>query len=383
MESIRLLFGIASHFNFKLFQMDVKRAFLNGDLKEEVYVEQPKGFTHPSFPDHVYRLRKALYGLKQAPRAWYERLTDHLLNTGFVKGGVDRILLLKKIESDLLIAQIYVDDIVFGSTNERHAKQFEAQMSHEFQMSLMGELTYFLGFQILQLNDGIFLFQSTYAKELVKNFGLEDSKSIRTPMGSTVKIAKDIEGVCVDSMLYRSMIGSLLYLTASRPNISFSVGVCARYQSNPKESHLIAVKRIIRYIKGTSTLGLWYSEGTNVDLAAFSDANWAGSADDRKSTSGGCFYLGNYLVAWHSKKQNCVSLSTAEEEYIAAVCLVGCWRCLFWVLLWVLGVRCLCGSGAFVGFLPVLDCYSLPLGPYWHMIVGACCFPLWVFSSPT
>ncbi|KAF7134605.1 hypothetical protein RHSIM_Rhsim08G0179800 [Rhododendron simsii] len=136
-------------------------------------------------------------------------------------------------------------------------------------------------------------------------------------MGSTVKIAKDIEGASVDSMLYRRMIGSLLYLTASRPDISFSVGVCAHYQSDPKESHLIAVKRIIRYVKGTSMLGLWYPKGTNVDLAAFSDADWAGSADDRKSTSGGCFYLGNCLVAWHSKKQNCISLSTAEVEYIA------------------------------------------------------------------
>ena len=210
---------------------------------------------------------------------------------------------------NIVIVQIYVDDIVFGSTSERHAHYFGEEMRHEFEMSMVGELSYFLGLQVKQSSDGIFLSQSTYAKELVKKLSLYDSKATRNPMSTSVKLSKDTVGKDIDPTLYRSMIGSLLYLTASRPDIAFSLGMCARYQACPKESHLLAVKRIIRYVKGTIGFGLWYPRETNANLAAFSDADWAGNVDDRKSTSGGSFYIGNCLVAWHSKKQNCISLS--------------------------------------------------------------------------
>ncbi|CAL8107783.1 unnamed protein product [Prunus armeniaca] len=270
LESVRLLLAIACHMRFKLHQMDVKSAFLNGVLQEEVYVEQPVGFKDPYNPDHVYRLRKALYGLKQAPRAWYDRLSSHLLNKG------------------------------------------------EFEMSMCGELSYFLGLQVKQQDHGIFISQTKYAKDLVKKFGMSSAKPTRNPMATHNKIDADPSGKCVEQTLYRSMIGSLLYLTASRPDISFSVGVCARFQANPKESHLNAVKRIIRYVSGTPTLGVYYSFDSNSEIAGYTDADWAGNVDDRKSTSGGCFYVGNNLVSWHSKKQACVSLSTAEAEYVAA-----------------------------------------------------------------
>ncbi|KAK0579444.1 hypothetical protein LWI29_021263 [Acer saccharum] len=191
-------------------------------------------------------------------------------------------------------------------------------MSLEFEMSLVGELSYFLGLQIRQMHDGIFITQAKYAKNLVKKFGLEKAKHCDTPMSTTLKLSKDASGKSVEQTLYRGMIGSLLYLTASRPDISFSVGVCARYQADPKESHLSSVKRIIRYVNGTSNYGIWYSFDTNASLVGFSDADWAGNCDDRKSTSGGCFFLGNNLVSWFCKKQNSISLSTAEAEYIAA-----------------------------------------------------------------
>ncbi|KAK0582443.1 hypothetical protein LWI29_025725 [Acer saccharum] len=191
-------------------------------------------------------------------------------------------------------------------------------MSHEFEMSLIGELSYFLGLQIRQMNDKIFITQAKYAKNLVKKFGLENAKHCDTPMSTTLKLSKDASGKSVEQTLYRGMIGSLLYLTASRPDISFSVGVCARYQADPNESHLSSVKRIIRYVNGTSNYGIWYSFDTNASLVGFSDADWAGNCDDRKSTSGGCFCLGNNLVSWFCKKQNSISLSTAEAEYIAA-----------------------------------------------------------------
>ena len=182
---------------------------------------------------------------------------------------------------------------------------------------MIGELTHFHGLQIRQQDSGIFLSQSKYAKNLVKKFGLESASSIRTPMDPNVKLTVDLLGKSVDPFLYRSMIGSLLYLTASRPDISYSVGVCVRYQANPKESYMIILKRIIKYVKTIAEFGVWYNKDTSDVLAGYSDADQAGNADDRKSTSGGCFYVGNNLVSWMSKKQNSISLSIAEAEYIA------------------------------------------------------------------
>ena len=216
------------------------------------------------------------------------------------------------------MAQVYVDDIVFGATIEDHAIEFSEEMKKEFEMSMVGELTFFLGLQVKQQKEGIFVSQEKYARNIVKNFGLNSKKHASTPMSSSTKLNVDSSGVEVSPTLYRSIIRSLLYLKASRPDIAFSVGVCARYQANPKESHLTAIKRIIRYVNGTSNYGQWYSKDSNACLAGYSDADWAGSVDDRKSTSGGCFYLGNNLVSWMSKKQNSMSLSTAEAEYITA-----------------------------------------------------------------
>ena len=318
LESIRLLLGVACFLKFKLFQMDVKSAFLNGYLNEEVYVEQPKGFVDPNCPDHVYKLKKALYGLKQAPRAWYERLTEFLVTHGYRKGGIDKTLFVKEKDGKLMIAQIYVDDIVFGGMSDEMVQHFVRQMQSEFEMSLVGELTYFLGLQVKQMEDSIFICQSKYARNIVKKFGLDNAKHKRTPAPTHVKLSKDDKGENVEQSLYRSMIGSLLYLTASRPDITFVVGVCARYQAEPKVSHINQVKRILKYVSGTCDYGLLYSHDSSSVLVGYCDADWAGSADDRKSTSGGCFFLGNNLISWFSKKQNCVSLSTAEAEYIAA-----------------------------------------------------------------
>ena len=183
---------------------------------------------------------------------------------------------------------------------------------------MVGELTFFLGLQVKKKKECIFVSQEKYARNIVKKFGLDSKKHAFTPMSSSTKLNVDSSDVEVSPTLYRSIIGSLLYLTASKPDIAFSVGVCARYQASPKESHMTAVKRIIRYINGTPDYGLWYSKDSNACLAKYSDANWASSVDDRKSTSGGCFYLGNNLVSWISKKKNSVSLSTAEVEYIVA-----------------------------------------------------------------
>lgn len=176
-------------------------------------------------------------------------------------------------------------------------------MNTEFEMSMIGVSSFFLGLQITQCNKGIFVCQSKYVSTMLEKFGLVNSKHVRTSIGTSVKLSKDISGTPIDATLYHSMIGSLLYLTASRPDICFSVGLCARYQYTPTESHLQAAKRIMRYIASTSTFGIWYTKDTNFSLVGCSDSDCAGSVDDRKSTSGGCFYLGNNLVSWFRKSK--------------------------------------------------------------------------------
>ncbi|KAJ9536691.1 hypothetical protein OSB04_un000164 [Centaurea solstitialis] len=317
-EAIRIFLAYAAHKNIKVFQMDVKSAFLNGVLHEEVYIEQPEGFVDPDFPDHVCILDKELYGLKQAPRAWYETLTNHLLSNGFKRGTIDTTLFLKKEGDDLLLVQIYVDDIIFGSTNPELCTKFSKIMETEFEMSMMGELNFFLGIQVKQNPDGIFINQSKYIKDMLKKFKMTDCSLIKTPMPTGNLLRPDLAGKSVDQKIYRSMIGSLLYLTATRPDIMFSTCFCARFQANPKESHLAAVKRILRYLKDTPEMGLWYPKDSSFELISFTDSDYGGCKLDRKSTSGSCQLLGDKLVSWTSKKQNCVSTSTAEAEYVAA-----------------------------------------------------------------
>ncbi|WVZ81604.1 hypothetical protein U9M48_028959 [Paspalum notatum var. saurae] len=294
--------------------MDVKSAFLNGYINELVYVDQPLGFEDPRKPNHVNRLNKAVYGLKQAPRAWYERLRDFLIMQGFKIGKVDMTLFTKDINGDLFICQIYVDDIIFGCTNEKLSHEFGDMMSREFEMSMIGELNFFLGFQIKQVKGGIFIHQEKYCRDLLKKFKMGDCKPISTLMSTNEHLDADVDGKPIDQSNYCSMIGSLLYLTASRPNIMFSVCLCARFQAAPKESHLTAVKSILRYLKHTPSIGLWYPEGANLELLGYSDSDFDGYRVDCKSTS---------EVSWSSKKQNCVALSTAEAEYIEAYVVCG------------------------------------------------------------
>lgn len=341
LEAIRIIIAFASFMGFRLYQMDVKCAFLNGFLKEHIYVEQPSGFENPEFPNHVYKLDKALYGLKQAPRSWYDRLSKFLIDNGFKRGRIDRTLFIRTKNSNFIVVQIYVDDIIFGATNESLCKEFADLMSKEFQMSMMGELSFFLGLQIQQTEQGIMIHQQKYIKELMKKFGMENAKVNDTPMGTNTRLDEDLKGTPVNQTLYRGMIGSLLYLTASRPDIAFSVGLCARFQANPKESHLSAVKRILRYLKGTDDLCLFYPRSDVFDLKGYTDADFAGDLVNRKSTSGTLQFLGSCLVSWSSRKQVSVALSTAEAEYVAAA---ACCSQLLWIRqqLKDFGLNCVC-----------------------------------------
>ncbi|GJU41601.1 putative ribonuclease H-like domain-containing protein [Tanacetum coccineum] len=322
-EAIRLFLAYASFMGFLVYQMDVKSAFLYGTIEEEVYVTQPPGFKDPDHPDKVYKVVKALYGLHQAPRAWYETLANYLLSNGFKRGKIDQTLFIKKKKGDILLVQVYVDDIIFGSTNKELYTGFEKLMKDKFQMSSMVELTFFLGLQVQQKEDGIFISQVKYVAEILKKFNYSDVKSASTPVYLEKPLVKDGDADDVDVHLYRSMIGSLMYLTASRPDIMFAIYVCARFQVTLKISHLLAVKRIFRYLKGKPTLGLWYSRDSPFELVAYTDSDYAGATQDRKSTTRGCQFLGNRLISWQCKKQIVVATSITEAEYVAVASCYG------------------------------------------------------------
>ncbi|GJT33035.1 putative ribonuclease H-like domain-containing protein [Tanacetum coccineum] len=284
-EAIRIFLAFASYMGFIVYQMDVKSAFLYGTIDEEVYVSQPPGFVDPKFPKKVYKVVKALYGLHQAPRAWYATLSTFLLKSGYRRGTIDKTLFIKKNKNDIMLVQVYVDDIIFGSTKKSWCDEFEALMKSRFQMSSMGELTFFLGLQVQQKEDGIFISQDKYVAEILKKFDFDSVKTASTPIETQKPLIKDEEAADVDVHLYRSMIGSLMYLTASRPDIMYAVCACSRFQVTPKTSHLHAVKRIFRYLKGKPKLGLWYPRVSSFDLEAYSDSDYAGANLDRKSTT--------------------------------------------------------------------------------------------------
>ncbi|GJR13594.1 putative ribonuclease H-like domain-containing protein [Tanacetum coccineum] len=272
-----------------------KSAFLYGTIEEEVYVTQPPGFKDPDNPNKVYNVVKALYGLHQAPRAWYETLANYLLGNGFNRGKIDQTLFIKKQKGDILLVHVYVDDIIFGSTNKELCTGFEKLMKDKFQMSSMGELSFFLGLQVQQKEDGIFISQDKYVDKILKKFNYTDVKSASTPVDLEKPLVKDGDANNVDVHLYRSMNGSLMYLTSSRLDIMFAVCACARFQVIPKTSHLLDVKRIFRYLKGKPTLGLWYSRDSPFELC---------------------------------KKQTVVATSTTEAEYVAAA---SCCRQVLWI----------------------------------------------------
>ncbi|GJS04929.1 putative ribonuclease H-like domain-containing protein [Tanacetum coccineum] len=297
-EVIRLFLAYASFKDFVVYQMDVKSVFLYGKIEVEVCVCQPPGFEDPYFPDRVYKVEKALFGLHQAPRAWYETLSTYLLDNEFQRGKIDKTLFIKRHKGDILL------------------------------MSSMGELTFFLGLQVQQKKDGIFISQDKYVDEILKKFGFTEVKTASTPIETQKPLLKDENGKEVDVHMYRSMIGSLMYLTSSRPDIMFAVCACARYQVNPKVSHLYAVKRIFRYLKGQPKLGLWYLKDSPFDLVAYTDSDYAGASLDRKSTTGGCQFLGCRLISWQCKKQIVVANSTTEAEYVAAS---SCCRQVLWI----------------------------------------------------
>ena len=322
-ESLRTLFALAAHNSLKLQQLDVTTAFLNGELEEEVYMRQPEGFVTKGQEHLVCKLKKSIYGLKQSPRCWNATLHCHLEEMGFEQTTSDPCLYTSK-EEEMFIIGVYVDDIVLGGKRNSRISEVKTALSMRLVMKDMGELHYFLGMSVNQdqKTGRVWIGQPAYAEKLLEKFGMGSANPVSTPVEYGLKLAKaseeDSKSDCVDQGLYQSAVGGLLYLaTSTRPDIAYGVNNVAKFCSQPTKQHWVAVKRILRYLKGTVNLGLLYRKGSSSSCVGFSDADWAGDINDRRSTSGYLFQLSGAAVSWRSKKQSCVALSTAEAEYMA------------------------------------------------------------------
>ena len=296
--------------------LDVKNAFLHGTPAEIVYCVQPAGFEDSTHPDFVCRLNKSLYGLKQAPRAWYSRFATYLLSIGFVEAKSDSSLFVFQHGSDTVYLLLYVDDIVLTASSTELLRRIIEALQREFSMKDLGELHHFLGMQVQRSGDGMLLSQRQYMMDILDRAGMTDCKPCSTPVDTNPKMAADGDPVA-DAYDFRSLTGALQYLTFTRPDIAYAVQQVCLHMHDPREPHLLALKRILRYIKGTLHLGLLLRPSSTPNFVVYTDADWAGCPDTRKSTSGYVVFLGDNLISWSSKCQNTISRSSAEAEYRA------------------------------------------------------------------
>ena len=318
-ESLRTVIALAVQNGMKMHQMDVTTAFLNGELQEEVYMKQPEGFAAEGQEDLVCKLKRSIYGLKQSPRCWNSALDHKLKQMGFVQAKGDPCLYMAS-EGEIFIIAVYVDDIVLAGKGDQRMAEVKQALAHQFQVKDMGELHYFLGVKVVRDKESgdVWIGQPAYATSVLQKYGMENVKAVNTVDTSTKLIKAKEDEECVDQQRYQSAVGSLLYLSSStRPDITYAVSNVAKYSANSTKQHWIAVKRIFRYLKGTLNHGLFYSRNESTECVGFSDSDWGGDLDDRKSTSGYLFQLGGTAISWRSKKQTCVALSTAEAEYMA------------------------------------------------------------------
>lgn len=321
LETIRLVVSVASSKGWHLYQLDVKSTFLNGPLNEEVYVTQPPGFVIKGEEHRVYKLRKALYGLKQAPRAWNLKIDSSLLQLGFQKCTSEYGLYIRYSNVDLLIVCLYVDDLLITGSNEEDITHFKGRMMAEFEMSDLGEMSYFLGMEFESTKSGIFMHQSKYASDILKRFKMSECNPISTPIETGTKLRKDGEEEAVDAKMFRQLVGSLRYLCNTRPDLSYGVGMISKFMGKPLQSHFVAAKRILRYIKGTLDYALLFPDKLKskpAEVLGYTDSDWCGDQDDRRSTTGYVFQYCGSSISWCSRKQNVVALSSCEAEYIAA-----------------------------------------------------------------
>ena len=318
LNTIRILLSLAVNQDWCLQQLDIKNAFLNGDLEEEVYMEIPPGFEESMAKNQVCKLQKSLYGLKQSPRAWFDRFTKAVLKLGYKQGQADHTLFVKKSHAGkLAILIVYVDDIILSGNDMGELQNLKKYLSEEFEVKDLGNLKYFLGMEVARSRKGIVVSQRKYILDLLKETGMLGCKPIDTPMDSQKKLGIEKESTPVDRGRYQRLVGRLIYLSHTRPDIGFAVSAVSQFMHSPTEEHMEAVYRILRYLKMTPGKGLFFRKTENRDTEVYSDADWAGNIIDRRSTSGYCSFVWGNLVTWRSKKQSVVARSSAEAEYRA------------------------------------------------------------------
>ncbi|KAM3298360.1 hypothetical protein ACQJBY_040029 [Aegilops geniculata] len=315
--TIRVILSVALSSNWKIRQLDVKNAFLHGHLDEVVYCHQPTGFVDSARPDHVCRLNRALYGLKQAPRAWYHRFATFITTLGFACSKSDTSLFILHGTLGTAYLLLYVDDIILTASTSALLERVIAALSAEFAMTDLGELHHFLGLAVRRDSRGMFLSQTQYAPEILERAGMSSCHSASTPVDTSPKLAAAAGPPVADPSEYRSLAGALQYLTFTRPDIAYAVQQICLHMHDPRDQHLSLVKRVLRYIKGTLHHGLQLVPSSMDRLVAYTDANWAGCPDTRRSTSGYGVFFGDNLISWSSKRQHTVSRSSAEAEYRA------------------------------------------------------------------
>lgn len=315
-ETVRLLIALAAQRSWQVHHMDVKSAFLNGDLMEEVYVQQPPGFVVQGGSEKVLKLRKTLFGLRQAPRAWNARLDKELMKLGFVRNPLEPAVYRRPDKDGYLLVGVYVDNLIITGPSKVTIDAFKREMMKSFSMSGLRLLTYYL----VQKEGVTTLCQSSYTLKILEQAGMKGCNSCHVPMENKLKLSKHDNSPLVDETKYRSIIGSLRYLVNTRPDIAFAVGIVSRDMKTPRASHWAAVKQILRYLAGAVNYGCIHRKlGTSESgLVGFIDSDLTGDVDDRKSTSGSVFLLGSNLVTWVSQKQRVVALSSCESEYIAS-----------------------------------------------------------------
>lgn len=317
-ETVRFLIALAASKGWQIHHLDVKTAFLHGELKEEVFVCQPQGYVVKGQENKVYKLRKALYGLRQAPRAWNEKLNKVLGNLGFSRCSKEPALYRRQDGDNVLLVAVYVDDLLITGSSLDTIREFKLGMAKNFEMSDLGKLTYYLGIEVVQHSEGITLRQERYAMKILAETGMKDCNATQVPMDPSLKLSKAQDERSVDEKEYRRNIGCLRYLLHTRPDLSFAVGVLSRYMQTPRVSHEAALKMILRYLQGTCSFGLSFKRSKDSRIEGYSDSSHNVDEDDGRSTTGHVFYYADSPITWSSHKQETVALSSCEAEFMAA-----------------------------------------------------------------
>ena len=315
LNTVRVLLSVAANLDWPLHQLDVKNDFLHGNLDEEVYMEVPPRYTGSIVTRIVCKLERALYGLKQSPRAWFGRLSSSMRKYGYRQSNSDHTLFLKYRQSKVTTLIVYVDDMIITGDNAEEISRLQEQLSAKFEMKHLGGLKYFLGIEVARSKVGILLSQRKYVLDLLTEVGLLECKPVDTPIVQNHRLGEYSDQVPADKVRYQRLVGKLIYLSHTRPDIAYAVSVVSQFMHNPSEDHMGAVIRILRYLKSSLGKGLLFSKNAHLDIEGYTDADWARNILDRKSTSGYFTFVGGNLVTWRSKKQKVVALSSAEAEF--------------------------------------------------------------------